>query len=109
MWGDSHQLQSCPKLPISKKVEVLMKKFDATGVIIAQPLNVPICIPLSVNDSWVIISPKKRVKSMIQARTKRTPFLILLGRMYQKGIYNPPLPIAGNVLTLLPWAQMTLF
>ena len=39
--GDSHQLNICPKLPLSQKVEVLVEKFDATGVTVAQPSTGP--------------------------------------------------------------------
>jgi len=33
--GDSHQLETCPKLPVSKKVKVLVERFDAQGVSVA--------------------------------------------------------------------------
>jgi len=66
----SHQLQYCPKMTIAKKVEVLVEKFDATGVTKLKPLNVPNSTLPSFNDSWVTVSPKKRVKAMIQAKPK---------------------------------------
>jgi len=30
--GDSHQLKTCPNLPVSKRVEVFVEKFDASGL-----------------------------------------------------------------------------
>jgi len=64
-------LQAFPQLPISKKVEVLVDKFDAIGVTLAQPMNTPIPFPQPAKDNWVTVSPKKRVKSMVQVRPKR--------------------------------------
>ena len=73
--GASHQLQACPQLPIAQKVEVLVEKFDASGVPVAQPLNDPSLFPHPLDDSWVTVSPKKRVKSMLPVRTKRNSVL----------------------------------
>ena len=67
--GESHLLQSCPKLPLSQKVEVLVEKFDATGVTTAQGGSSS--DPLSAsNETWVIVSPKKRVKTMLPPKPK---------------------------------------
>jgi len=68
--GESHQLQTCPKLPLSEKIEVLVEKFDATGVTIAQTGTRSNPLSASANENWVTVSPKKRVKTMIQSKPK---------------------------------------
>ena len=84
--GESYILQSCPKLPLSQKVEVLVEKFDATGVTTAQggsSLN-----PLSAsNETWVTVSPKKRVKTMLPPKPKGT-----------SNLKPPKVPIPGDSL-----------
>jgi len=42
-------------------------------------LNVPNLLPASVNDSWVTVFPKKRVKALIQARPKSNSILNPIG------------------------------
>ena len=63
--GESHQLQSCPKLPLSQKVKAPL----AQGGSVSNPLSA------TSNESWVTISPKKRVKTMIQAKSKGNSIL----------------------------------
>jgi len=31
--GESHQLETCPKLPVRNKIEVFVEKFDTSGII----------------------------------------------------------------------------
>ena len=47
-----------------------MEKFDATGVTKVKSGNVSNPVAPSVNESWVTVSPKKRVKAMIQAKPR---------------------------------------
>jgi len=68
--GDSHLLQTCPKLPMSQKVEVLVEKFDATGVTPAQGGSGSSSGIASTNETWVTVSPKKRVKTMTPPKPK---------------------------------------
>jgi len=68
--GNFHQLETCPKLPITEKVEVFVEKFDASSVSKAQTPATSSHDPPLANESWVTVSPKKRVKAMIQARLK---------------------------------------
>ena len=75
MWGESHLLDACPKLPISTKVEVVVKKFESSTNINA--LSMPIA-PQNTHlaeESWVTVSPKKRVKAMIRAKPRRNSVL----------------------------------
>jgi len=68
--GESYQLQTFPKLPLSQKVEVLVEKFDAMGVTIAQTGTMVNPLSATSNENWVTMSPEKRVKTMIQAKPK---------------------------------------
>ena len=70
--GESHVLQSCPNLPMSQKVEVLVEKFDATGVTKAQGGSSSNPISTST-ETWVTVSPKKRVKTMLPPSLKDSP------------------------------------
>jgi len=54
---------------------VLVEKFDATGVMKAQVETVSNPLTTAVNDNWVTMSPKKRVKAMIQAKHKGNSIL----------------------------------
>jgi len=60
-------------------VEVLVEKFDAIGVTLAQPMNTSMPFPQSVNDNWLTVSPKKRVKFMVQGCSKRNSGLNPIG------------------------------
>ena len=62
---ESHQLQSCPNLPLTQKVEVLVEKFDATGVTKAHASSSANPLSPSVHETWVTVSPKKRVKACL--------------------------------------------
>ena len=61
--GESHQLEACPNLPVSKKIEVLIERFDAQGVsqankgVKSNPTS-----NINSGDTWVSVSPKKRVR-----------------------------------------------
>jgi len=66
-----------------------VEKFDATGVTTAQSLNVRNPSNSVTHDSWVTVSPKKRVKSLIHARPKRQSILNPVGESNTEGI-NPP-------------------
>jgi len=68
-------LQTCPKLPLSQKVEVLVENFDATGVTKAQAATVSNSLSATANEHWVTVSPKKRGKAMIQAKPKGNSIL----------------------------------
>ena len=64
--GELHQLESCPKLPVSKKIEVLVERFDAQGVSFANKsrsqsssTSSPSSKPI---DTWVTVTPKKRMR-----------------------------------------------
>jgi len=57
--GESHLLESCPKLPISKKVEVVVEKFDSSANIKDPSMNVAHQNPSFPNESWATVSPKK--------------------------------------------------
>jgi len=60
---------------LSQKVEVLVEKFDATGVSKVQTGNVSNPLAPSVTESWVTVSPKKRVKAMIQSKPRGNSIL----------------------------------
>jgi len=67
--GESHQLESCPKLPTTKKIEVFVEKFDASGIAKAQAPGSS-SSHLTSNENWVTVSPKKKVKAMIHGTSK---------------------------------------
>ena len=73
--GESHLFQSYPQLPLSQKVEVPVEKFDAMGVTPAQGGSSSNPISTSTNDTWVTVSPKKRVKTMLPPKPKRNSSL----------------------------------
>ena len=57
--GDSHLLDSCPKLPLNKTIEVIMEKFDAQGL--GEPSTAPsssASTPITA-ENWVTVTPKK--------------------------------------------------
>ena len=109
--GESHQLQTCPKLPLSQKVEVLVEKFDATGVTKVQSGNISNPVAPSVNESWVTVSPKKRVKAMIPAKPRGNSLLNSerenkVGRISHPSSsmftpYHNPAPLGPEILFLL--------
>ena len=75
MWGGSHQLEACPNLPVAKKVEVLVERFDASGVSFAnKPVSSSLVGMTKPLGSWVTITPKKRM------RAPRKP----------KAVFSPP-------------------
>ena len=88
--GESHQIQSCPNLPISQKVEVLVEKFDATGVTTARSTNPTQPLMNSMPNTWVTVSPKKRVKAMVQARPRAHSHLNPLEESTAGGRTPPP-------------------
>ena len=88
--GESHQLQSCPNLPLTQKVEVLVEKFDATGVTKVSANSSANPMPPSVNETWVTVCPQKRVKSMIQARPRRHSSLNPLAGNRKEDVVPPP-------------------
>jgi len=88
--GESHQLQSCPNLPLTQKVEVLVEKFDATGVTKASTSSSANPLPPSVNETWVTVSPKKQVKAMIQLRPRRHSSLNPVEESGKGGVVLPP-------------------
>ena len=108
--GESHQMHACPKMPIAKKVEVLVEKFDATGVTKIQPLHVPTTSSSSLNETWVTVSPKKRVKAMIQPKPLRKSGLKPSGETVSDKILKPspsnsmpfasPAPLGPNDIIL---------
>jgi len=76
--GESHQLESCPKLPEPKKIEVFVEKFDTSGIVIAHapgPSSHSSNTHSQAHENWVTVSPKKKVKAMIQATPKRNSLL----------------------------------
>ena len=88
--GESHQLQSCPNLPLTQKVEVLVEKFDATGVTKVSSSSSATPLPPSVHETWVTVSPKKRVKAMIQARPRRHSSLNPMAENRKDDVVLPP-------------------
>lgn len=64
--SDSHQIDSCPDLPLQTKVEIVVQKFGEAKV--KAPVNeVPInsCNdPMTFADQWIRVSPKKRSRTM---------------------------------------------
>jgi len=87
--GDSHQLNTCPNLPLSQKVEVLVEKFDATGVTVAQPPPGHHSASAHAQNNWVTVSPKKRVKALIHARPRRSSTLNPVGSSNAEGNVQP--------------------
>ena len=73
--GESHLLEACPKLPTSKKVEVVVEKFESSTNLNAPSMPANSHFPPPSTDSWVTVSPKKRVKSMLSAKPKRNSIL----------------------------------
>jgi len=73
--GESHLLEACPKLPISKKVEVVVEKFESSTNINAPSMPTAPQNPPLADESWVTVSPKKRVKAMIRAKPMRNSVL----------------------------------
>jgi len=57
---DSHQLDSCPKLPLNKKIEVMVENFDAhdLGGTIHKDTPSFSSTPV-VTENWVTVTPKK--------------------------------------------------
>jgi len=68
-------LEACPKLPLSKKVEVVVEKFESSTNINASPLTIAPQNVALVEESWVTVSPKKRVKTMIRAKPHKNSVL----------------------------------
>jgi len=78
--GDSHQLESYPNLPVSKKIEVLVERFNAPGVSLADKSVNPSSTTLTHSgDTWVTVSPKKRVRSFHTPRQPKTSNLNAMG------------------------------
>ena len=73
--GESHFLEACPKLPISTKVEVVVEKFESSTNINAPPMPIAPQTTHLAEESWVTVSPKKRVKTMIRAKPNRNSVL----------------------------------
>lgn len=70
--GDLHQLESCPNLPVSKQIEVLIERFDAQGVSPANKSVIPSGTTLpNLDDTWVIVSPKKSVRAMHSSKQSK--------------------------------------
>ena len=107
--GESHQLQACPKLPLAQKVEVLLEKFDASGVTKSQSSSSANPLPPSLTETWVTVTPKKRFKTMIQPRPRRNSLLNPLEDRNQGVIVPPPSPPFMPVLPLPRWVLRILF
>ena len=73
--GESHLLEACPKLPTSKKVEVVVEKFESSTNINVPSMPATLQNPPSSTDSWVTICPKQRVKAMISVKPRRNSML----------------------------------
>ena len=71
-------------------MEVLVENFDATGVTKARSNTSTNPLPPSVHDTWVTVSPKKRVKAMIQARPRRNSILTPMEENSKGGDVPPP-------------------
>lgn len=70
--GESHQLDSCPKLPAQKKVQVVVQKFEAgiTSCISTEPSS-STNSQIPPSESWVTVFPKKRVRPAFGHRHKK--------------------------------------
>jgi len=63
--GHSHQLEACPNLPMAKKVEVLVERFDAQGVSLANKVvGSSSAGPSQPLDTWVTVTPKKHMRAI---------------------------------------------
>lgn len=62
--GESHQLESCPKLPSQKKIQVVVQRFDESSAksTTTEPPPSDQNIP-QLSENWVTVSPKKRMRS----------------------------------------------
>jgi len=67
--GDSHQLDSCHKLPLNKKIEVIVEKFDAHDLGGASTKTAPSASssPLT-RENRVTVIPKKHLKASFGPR-----------------------------------------
>lgn len=60
--GESHQLDSCPKLPSQKKIQVVVQKFeDGTASCPSKEPSSSTNTQIPPSENWVTVSPKKRV------------------------------------------------
>jgi len=61
LWGgDSHQLEACPNLPVLEKVKVLVERFHALGVSLANKyVSSSLAGTSKPIDTWVIVTPKE--------------------------------------------------
>jgi len=73
--GESHQLETCPNLPRTSKIEVFVEKFDTFSLTKAQSPSSSSRSPPIPIETWVTVSPKIRVKAMIHAIPKRNSSL----------------------------------
>ena len=68
--GESH---SCPRLPMHKKIEVIVEKFDAQEIGQTSPKTTAFASePPMVTENWVTVAPKKRIKSFSSIHLSRT-------------------------------------
>ena len=96
--GDSHQLDSCPNLPVSSKIEVLVERFDAQGVSYANKApsgsSSHSSSPRPPIDTWVKVTPKKRMRA---GRTSVLP--------HSKSLHTLPSSVLGYGTTSSPPVQ----
>jgi len=62
--GNSHLPDACPKLPLHRKIKVIVKKLDAQ--ILSEPSDIPGASSSSEeipSGNWVIVTPKKRLRA----------------------------------------------
>ena len=89
--GDLHQLDSCPRLPLNKKIEVIVEKFDAHNMGgLSNPLKPSSSFVPITMETWVTVTPKKRFRSSFgccgpATLSKPTPVgpSVILGKLDQ--------------------------
>ena len=96
LWGrGSHQLDSYPKLPLNKKIEVVAEKLDAQDLGgSATHILYSSCSGPVTTKNWIIVTPKKRLKASFGPRVPKSLLVQL------------PLICLLNILEVMPLAKL---
>jgi len=104
--GDPHQLDSCPKLPLNKKIEVMAEKFDAQDLggnpdpMYQASSSTPVTA-----ENWVTVTLRKRLRASFGPRGQRPmsaprssagPSNLVGSNVLGKFSLGEPLDVAGN-------------